>query len=124
MTKTHKKNKYNYWLGGLNPGLLWIWSSSARPVNPFVNLTSFEKMDGDQMKTNETTTPTTTATEKGSNAVEIKGNGRCLNLSFNSTSFSFEYYGQDCNIKQAYICELQAQTNISNEITKMMKAVK
>lgn len=29
----------NYWLGGLNPGLLWIWSSSARPVNPNVNLT-------------------------------------------------------------------------------------
>lgn len=28
----------NYWLGGLNPGLLWIWSSSARPVNPNVNL--------------------------------------------------------------------------------------
>lgn len=29
----------NFWLGGLNPGLLWIWSSSARPVNPNVNLT-------------------------------------------------------------------------------------
>lgn len=29
----------NFWLGGLNPGLLWIWSTSARPVNPNVNLT-------------------------------------------------------------------------------------
>lgn len=28
----------SFWLGGLNPGLLWIWSSSARPVNPNVNL--------------------------------------------------------------------------------------
>ncbi|CAG9576337.1 unnamed protein product [Danaus chrysippus] len=23
----------DYWTGGLNPGLLWIWSHSARPVN-------------------------------------------------------------------------------------------
>jgi len=22
----------NFWTGGLNPGLLWIWASSARPV--------------------------------------------------------------------------------------------
>lgn len=29
----------NFWVGALNPGLLWIWSSSARPVNPHVNLT-------------------------------------------------------------------------------------
>lgn len=32
----------NIWLGGLNPGLLWIWSSSARPVNPNVNLTQIQ----------------------------------------------------------------------------------
>ncbi|TGZ53027.1 Uncharacterized protein DBV15_00505 [Temnothorax longispinosus] len=23
----------NFWTGGLNPGLLWIWASSARPVH-------------------------------------------------------------------------------------------
>ena len=22
----------NFWTGGLNPGLLWIWAASARPV--------------------------------------------------------------------------------------------
>jgi len=22
----------NFWTGGLNPGLLWIWANSARPV--------------------------------------------------------------------------------------------
>lgn len=32
----------NFWLGGLNPGLLWIWSTSARPVNPNVNLTQIQ----------------------------------------------------------------------------------
>lgn len=35
----HLNGHGNIWLGGLNPGLLWIWSTSARPVNPNVNLT-------------------------------------------------------------------------------------
>uniref|UniRef100_T1GF18 C-type lectin domain-containing protein n=1 Tax=Megaselia scalaris TaxID=36166 RepID=T1GF18_MEGSC len=33
----------DYWLGGLNPGLLWIWAGSAKPVNPNTNLTSLIK---------------------------------------------------------------------------------
>lgn len=36
--KQHLNGHDSFWLGGLNPGLLWIWSSSARPVNPNVNL--------------------------------------------------------------------------------------
>jgi len=32
MSDPNLKGK-NFWTGGLNPGLLWIWSSSARPVH-------------------------------------------------------------------------------------------
>lgn len=31
-TNSKLKGKH-FWTGGLNPGLLWIWASSAKPVH-------------------------------------------------------------------------------------------
>ena len=50
----------DYWTGGLNPGLLWIWSSSAKPVQ------------------NNTTT-------QSPGIKNIEGNGRCLLMSYQPT---------------------------------------
>ncbi|KAL7302438.1 hypothetical protein TKK_0005090 [Trichogramma kaykai] len=33
MLQSDKKIRKSYWTGGLNPGLLWIWAASARPVH-------------------------------------------------------------------------------------------
>lgn len=29
---------YDFWVGGLNPGLFWMWINSGKPVNPKVDL--------------------------------------------------------------------------------------
>lgn len=80
----------DYWLGGLNPGLLWIWSTSARPVNPNVNLTQIHnsthstaggsmpkvstKISADHKKVSNkkgsSSNSTTTAEKKPANKVE------------------------------------------------------
>lgn len=62
----------DFWLGGLNPGLLWIWSSSARPVNPNVNLTQIHNSTQSVAATPKVATKissdTKKANKKGSNS--------------------------------------------------------
>lgn len=139
LSNNQKYSKFSYWLGGLNPGLLWIWSSSARPVNPNVNLNKFNKA-----ATNSTTeltnsiqnstvsstllgaTVTTLQSSKlsdNSNVIDIKGNGRCLNLLYNSTSHNYEYFGQDCNVRHGYLCELQTN-RLDNEISRIARVLR
>lgn len=69
----------NFWLGGLNPGLLWIWSSTARPVNPNVNITQIQnstfatptpKINNKVMKVSKKTTTTTTTTPAPTNSTK------------------------------------------------------
>lgn len=73
----------DFWTGGLNPGLLWIWANSAKPVN-----------------------------NKESSRPEdlIPGNGRCLKLAYNGSNKVFSYNGADCSIRQKYICEHEENT--------------
>ena len=33
MLQSDKKFRKSYWTGGLNPGLLWIWAATGRPVH-------------------------------------------------------------------------------------------
>lgn len=119
-------------MGGLNPGLLWIWSSSARPINPFVNLNAatgnssnstqrIEKDDG--AAGNNKKKPST----KAENLVEIKGSGRCLNVMYTTTTnesskkLNYEYYGEDCNVRHGYLCELQNR-DLENEISRASRS--
>lgn len=119
----------DFWLGGLNPGLLWIWSNSAKPVNPNANLTSISgaspasttinnnsttKIKANTKTTTEKPTPTTKET------YEIKGNGRCLRYSYNPALHTYGYTGQDCSMRYHYMCESEDRT-LDNEISRIAK---
>ncbi|XP_032688678.1 oxidized low-density lipoprotein receptor 1 [Odontomachus brunneus] len=85
MSNSKLKGK-NFWTGGLNPGLLWIWNS-GRPV----------REDTKQ---------------------SITGNGRCLKLSYNESSKIYSYRGEDCGLRQRYICELATDDESANKIER------
>lgn len=69
---------HDYWTGGLNPGLLWIWSNTARPV----------------VTQNSTETDTV-----------IGGTGRCLKLSYAGSNKVYSYSGSECSVRFKSICE-------------------
>ncbi|KFB45856.1 AGAP002625-PA-like protein [Anopheles sinensis] len=133
----------DFWLGGLNPGLLWIWANSAKPVNPNTNLSS---ITGTTKKSQPLTTPATpvdttngggddgdgAAKKQGTKIVnnaskhptlEITGNGRCLRLSYNSALYTYGYRGEDCSAQFNYVCELKDKT-LDNEISRIAKELK
>ncbi|XP_067635386.1 uncharacterized protein [Eurosta solidaginis] len=131
----------DYWLGGLNPGLLWIWSNSAKPVNPNTNLTSIamshannteintidvdgdnEKGDDGDKKNKDEEDPTTNETILN-NTVEIEGQGRCLRLTYNPTKHIYNYYGQECTSRHHYICEMEDKT-LDNKIKKITRELR
>lgn len=127
----------NFWLGALNPGLLWIWSSSARPVNPNVNITMIQNVNQQGNKFNATlnkittnggvstvhngaSTPTTAKPETDSASLEIEGSGRCLNLVYNTAKHMYKFHGMDCMSKRQYLCEMHDK-KLSNEISRLSK---
>ncbi|XP_050352836.1 uncharacterized protein LOC126775108 [Nymphalis io] len=73
----------DYWTGGLNPGLLWIWAHSARPLT----------LDDDNAVGNQT-------------GVSVPGAGRCLSLVWDAARRSHVYRGRDCADELRYVCEL------------------
>ncbi|PSN55979.1 hypothetical protein C0J52_02157 [Blattella germanica] len=86
----------DFWTGGLNPGLLWIWSNSARPVH-----------------SNSTADPS---------SVNIKGNGRCLKIAYNPTIRGYEYQGAECSTKAGYICEYE-ENSTSRALERIQKSL-
>lgn len=82
---TNHLRGYEFWTGGLNPGLLWIWANSARPVLP----------------------------KKPSNRPEetVVGTGRCLSLALNKAKL-YQYQGVDCGHRTRYICEHEENATI------------
>lgn len=134
----------SFWLGGLNPGLLWIWSTSARPVNPNVNLTQIHnstqsttspikssmkinnnKGTANKKITNNNATSTVNkvsnnATKTENDAIVIEGNGRCLGLTYKSDKHIYKLHGLECTSQQKFICELP-QDHMDNEIDRMAK---
>ncbi|KAF7279768.1 hypothetical protein GWI33_006753 [Rhynchophorus ferrugineus] len=93
-SNSHLKGK-DFWVGGLNPGLLWIWSNSARPVM------------GSNSQDN-----------KDNPGITIQGDGRCLRLAYNPALRSYAYKGTDCSTRYSYICEAPENTS-SNEIKRI-----
>lgn len=88
----------DFWTGGLNPGLLWIWSNSARPIS-------------------------TPGGNKKNPSAGILGDGRCLRLAYDPALRSYSYKGTDCSVRYHYICELPENTS-SNEIRRLGKSRK
>lgn len=172
---------HDFWVGGLNPGLIWIWINSGKPVNPKVDLknmignrksriivdfseiplesaanftteitsTETSATEATQLSTElteearkrvEKSTPVTpkivnkptkparpAAAQQSSpkptttnDGFEIKGSGRCLRLSYNPSTHSYEYTGVDCSHRTNYLCELQDHT-LENEISRVSK---
>lgn len=144
-----KLRGHDFWIGGLNPGekflrgwslmnfwrfdlnfpqlgLLWIWSTSAKPVNPNANLTSLSNKTESITKVpvkvlNQTNAKNeTTLTTK---FPEIQGDGRCLRFSYNPSTFSYGYTGHDCSAKQNFICVIVDKSS-ENEIKRIAKSLK
>uniref|UniRef100_A0A182QMC0 C-type lectin domain-containing protein n=1 Tax=Anopheles farauti TaxID=69004 RepID=A0A182QMC0_9DIPT len=122
----------DFWLGGLNPGLLWIWANSAKPVNPNTNLSS---ITAGSKPAKGTTKLNGTETSQGTKIVndptvsnkqptlEITGTGRCLRLSYNSGLYTYGYRGEDCSAQFSYVCELKDKS-LDNEISRIAKQLK
>ncbi|XP_016960249.1 uncharacterized protein LOC108031395 [Drosophila biarmipes] len=120
----------DYWLGGLNPGLLWIWSNSAKPVNPNMNLTSIAMAQKGENSTaanlvdsSEQAAEEAAAEDVLNNTVQIEGKGRCLRLSYNAGKHSYVYYGQECTSRHYYICEHEDKT-LDNKIKKITRELR
>ncbi|ALC47374.1 CG14866 [Drosophila busckii] len=125
----------DFWLGGLNPGLLWIWANSAKPVNPNTNLTFIAMSQKTENSTaaNLVDSNESSAANKNkekdkdanvlNNTLQIEGKGRCLRLSYNAGKHSYNYYGQECTTRHHYICELEDKT-LDNKIQKIARDLK
>lgn len=87
---------YDYWTGGLNPGLLWIWANSARPVVP-----------------KDSTRPED----------QITGAGRCLRLSPNAVTKVYAYTGAECSNRHRYVCKHEENAT-DKALTRIHKALK
>ncbi|XP_075979685.1 uncharacterized protein LOC142978926 [Anticarsia gemmatalis] len=91
----------DFWTGGLNPGLLWIWSHSARPV-----VSNSTSANNTQMAT-------------------IVGEGRCLAWVNDPAANTYVFRGQDCAVKHRYICEKEEdKAKLSNEIERVAKMLR
>ncbi|XP_048005442.1 uncharacterized protein LOC125241148 [Leguminivora glycinivorella] len=97
----HKIKALDWWTGGLNPGLLWIWSNSARPVSGGTGAAGAAGAAGN---------------------VTVVGDGRCLALVHDPAARSYVYRGQDCGLKHRYVCEKgEDKAKLSNEIETVSK---
>jgi hypothetical protein len=122
----------DFWLGGLNPGLLWIWTNTAKPVNPNFNISSLSTptttpQNGTKIVNNKENKKKETNKNKdkenvkdGDPPIEIEGTGRCLRLSYNPSAHKYVYYGQECSIRHNYLCAIVDKT-IDNEIKRIAK---
>ncbi|XP_028157384.1 nuclear polyadenylated RNA-binding protein NAB2-like [Ostrinia furnacalis] len=92
----------DWWTGGLNPGLLWIWSHSARPV-----------------------AHNATAGNATAPAATIVGDGRCLALVHDPALATYAYRGQDCSLRHHFVCELpEDKAKLSNEIERVSRELR
>lgn len=87
---------YDYWTGGLNPGLLWIWANSARPVVP-----------------KDSTRPED----------QIAGSGRCLRLTPNAAAKVYAYSGAECSNRHRYVCKHEENAT-DKALSRIHKALK
>ncbi|XP_068629188.1 uncharacterized protein [Battus philenor] len=80
----------DFWTGGLNPGLLWIWAHSGRPVEA-----------------------------SGSNSTSIIGEGRCLALAHDPAAGAYSYRGRDCALRLRYVCQKEEdKEKLANDIQR------
>ena len=93
----------DFWTGGLNPGLLWIWANSARPVLDSGNGTSPNGIP-----------------HGGSDS--IRGSGRCLSMAWNPASRLYDYRAADCSARMRFVCQLE-EPQASRALRRLQKAL-
>ena len=106
-------------------GLLWIWSTSAKPVNPNANISSLTNKPESANKVSVKDLNEKLKMNENSLAIElpeIKGDGRCLRLSYNPSLFNYAYFGHSCEAKQNFICIILDKT-LDNEIKRISKVL-
>lgn len=89
----------DYWTGGLNPGLLWIWGNNAKPITSSNN------------------------NSQGIDPKEIEGNGRCLLLGYQPPTRSYRYKGSDCSLRHYYICKF-LENSTGRELERLERKLK
>ncbi|CAH2069174.1 unnamed protein product, partial [Iphiclides podalirius] len=96
-----KERKGNdFWTGGLNPGLLWIWAHSARPV------------EGN-------------SSSEASGASAIPGEGRCLALVQDAALGAYRLRGRDCALRHRFVCQKEEdKEKLANEIERAARKLK
>lgn len=109
LLKQDDLKEHDFWLGAINPGLLWIWATSAKPVNPNTNITSIV-VDGQPPSVNIVDAINKEEESILMNTQKIKGVGPCLRLTFDSVEGTYVYYGVDCASRQHFICEKSDET--------------
>lgn len=129
--KQNFNDKMDVWLGGLNPGLLWIWSTSAKPITNNFNISSIQ--NGTYSNKNEISSAATskivqtssgnvTQTDtKGSN-IQIEGTGRCLSMIYQQQNGTHKFQGTDCANSQGFLCKF-VNDHIKNEISRIAKSL-
>ncbi|KAK6633405.1 hypothetical protein RUM44_004007 [Polyplax serrata] len=87
----------DYWTGGLNPGLLWIWSNSAKPIQNTGSQTTGIK--------------------------DIEGSGRCLLMAFQPPTRNYRYKGAECSLRHYFICKYQ-ENSTGRKLEKLQRALR
>ena len=105
---TSRRAGRDFWTGGLNPGLLWIWANSARPVTVTGH--------------NNHTSNAINNPGGGGGGEEIQGNGRCLKLAHNPATRQYNYQGGDCSARYRFICQLE-EPSASRALSRIRKAL-
>lgn len=101
---------------------MWIWASSAKPVNN-ANFDSYaNKTEAINKVSPKATHDKNEKDDKTltSGFPEIHGDGRCLRLSYNPTLFNYGYTGHDCSARQSFMCVILDKT-LDNEISRLAK---
>lgn len=89
----------DYWTGGLNPGLLWIWSNSAKLIH--------------NNGTSSHLTP-----------IENVENGRCLLMAFRPSTGKYRYKGAECSMRNYFICRYLENSVSGRRLERLERALK
>ncbi|GBP58449.1 hypothetical protein EVAR_36921_1 [Eumeta japonica] len=141
----------DWWTSGLNPGLLWIWSGSARAV--LANGTDSATIPGDgrclaldknrsgrpkiyeeaeleellqkDLSPTQNELALTLEVTRQTVSHPLKSLGIIDKQVYDPAARVYSYRGQDCALRQRYVCQQKEnQTVVSNEIERVARALR
>ncbi|KAG0718333.1 hypothetical protein GWK47_007746 [Chionoecetes opilio] len=79
---------FSYWLGGLYPGVSWLWAYAGERVTLNPAYWTEEDATGGKVTPGDTSS------------------GRCLSLAYHLESSKYYYFADECGFEKYFICEL------------------